>query len=65
VCVPMILGIGIVWTCVPTAALVLGRMAGWGTVGGWCGFLLETTLGATLFAVRWRRGAWRRQYAAG
>ena len=61
--IPMLLGIGIVWTCVPTAALVLGRMAGWGSIGGWCGFLVETTLGATLFAVRWKRGAWRRQYA--
>jgi MATE family multidrug resistance protein len=61
--VPMLLGIGIVWTCVPTAALVLGRMAGWGAIGGWCGFLVETTLGATLFALRWRRGAWRNIYA--
>ncbi len=61
--VPMILGIGIVWACVPTAALVLGRMAGWGSVGGWCGFLVETTLGAVLFARRWRSGAWRRAYA--
>jgi MATE family multidrug resistance protein len=61
--VPMLLGVGIVWTCVPTAALVLGRMAGWGAIGGWCGFLVETTLGATLFALRWRRGAWRDTYA--
>jgi MATE family multidrug resistance protein len=60
--VPMILGIGIVWTCVPTAALLLGRLAGWGAIGGWCGFLVETTLGATLFAARWRRGAWRDAY---
>ncbi len=60
--VPMLLGIGIVWTCVPTAALLLGRMAGWGAIGGWCGFLVETTLGATLFAARWRRGAWRDEY---
>lgn len=61
--VPMLLGVGIVWTCVPTAALLLGRMAGWGAIGGWCGFLVETTLGATLFALRWRRGAWRDAYA--
>jgi MATE family multidrug resistance protein len=60
--VPMLLGICIVWTCVPTAALLLGRLAGWGSVGGWCGFLVETTLGAALFGLRWRRGAWRQQY---
>ncbi len=60
--VPAIIGVGVVWTCVPTAALVLGRMAGWGSAGGWCGFLAETALGATLFAVRWRTGAWRRAY---
>jgi MATE family multidrug resistance protein len=61
--VPMILGVGIVWTCVPTAAFFLGRLVGWGAVGGWCGFLVETTLGATLFAVRWKKGAWRADYA--
>jgi Na+-driven multidrug efflux pump len=48
----------------PTAALLLGRVAGWGSAGGWCGFVLETTLGATLFAVRWRRGSWRKGYAS-
>lgn len=61
--VPAILGVTIVWTCVPTAALLLGRMAGWGSVGGWCGFVAETTLGALFFGIRWRRGSWRRQYA--
>jgi MATE family multidrug resistance protein len=60
--VPALIGIGVVWTCVPTAALVLGRIAGWGSAGGWCGFIAETTLGATLFALRWRKGAWRRVY---
>ncbi len=60
--VPMLLGIGVVWSCVPMAALLLGRLAGWGAFGGWCGFLLETTLGATLFARRWRTGAWRQTY---
>jgi MATE family multidrug resistance protein len=62
VAVPAIIGIGVVWTCVPTAALALGRIAGWGSAGGWCGFVAETALGATLFALRWRRGAWRRAY---
>jgi MATE family multidrug resistance protein len=60
--VPAIIGIAVIWTCVPTAAIFLGRLAGWGSVGGWVGFLAETTLGATLFAWRWQRGAWRRGY---
>jgi MATE family multidrug resistance protein len=62
--VPALIGIGVVWTCVPTAALLLGRMAGWGSAGGWCGFLGETALGASLFALRWRKGDWRRAYQA-
>ena len=28
--IPAVIGVGIVWCCVPTAALLLGRMAGWG-----------------------------------
>lgn len=56
------LGITIVWTCVPTAAFVLGRLAGWGAVGGWCGFVVETLLASVLFSLRWRRGDWRRGY---
>ena len=61
--VPALIGVAVVWTCVPTAALLLGRVAGWGAAGGWCGFLAETTLGAVLFGARWRRGSWRRAYA--
>jgi MATE family multidrug resistance protein len=61
--VPALIGVAVVWTCVPTAALLLGRMAGWGAAGGWCGFVAETTLGAIFFTVRWRRGSWRRAYA--
>ena len=60
--VPAIIGVGVVWFCVPTAALLLGKMAGWGAAGGWCGFLAETTLGAVLYSRRWRRGAWRKAY---
>jgi MATE family multidrug resistance protein len=56
------LGVAIVWTCVPTAAFVLGKVCGWGAVGGWCGFIAETALATTLFSLRWRRGAWRRLY---
>jgi MATE family multidrug resistance protein len=61
--VPALIGVGVVWCCVPTAALLLGRMAGWGAAGGWFGFLAETGLGAVLFSYRWRRGAWRDAYA--
>jgi multidrug resistance protein, MATE family len=62
--VPALIGVAVVWTCIPTAALLLGRYAGWGAAGGWCGFLAETTIGAILYAVRWRRGSWRRAFAA-
>jgi MATE family multidrug resistance protein len=61
--VPAFLGIAIVWTCVPTAAFFLGKLAGWGALGGWCGFLCETVLATILFGRRWSRGAWRRKYA--
>lgn len=59
-----ILGISIIWSCVPTAAFFLGKLAGWGAVGGWCGFLAETILASILFYWRWKRGAWRRDYPA-
>jgi multidrug resistance protein, MATE family len=61
--VPAIIGVAVIWTCVPTAAFVLGRFLQWGSAGGWCGFVGETTLGAIFFARRWRHGAWRRAYA--
>jgi MATE family multidrug resistance protein len=60
--IPALIGVGVIWTCVPTSAFALGRLAGWGAAGGWLGFLAETTLGATLFSLRWRRGAWRNAY---
>jgi len=53
----------VVWCCVPGAALVLGRWLGWGAFGGWCGFVLETSLGALLMWRRWTRGPWRRPFA--
>jgi MATE family multidrug resistance protein len=61
--VAAVLGVVIVWTCIPSAALVLGKLAGWGAVGGWCGFVVETTLATVLFGRRWTRGAWRARYA--
>jgi MATE family multidrug resistance protein len=57
--VPAVIGVGVVWTCVPTAAWLLGRLAGWGSAGGWCGFLAETAVGTGLLLRRWRRGQWR------
>ena len=60
--VPALLSIAVVWTCIPTAAFFLGRLAGLGSVGGWIGFVAETTVGAALMARRWRRGAWRLSY---
>ena len=63
--VPAFLGIAIVWTCVPTAAFFLGKIAGWGALGGWCGFIGETVLATVLFGRRWSRGAWRKKYAPG
>jgi multidrug resistance protein, MATE family len=60
--VPAFIGIAVIWTCVPTAAILLGRLAGWGSAGGWVGFVAETSVGALLFARRWRRGAWRDAY---
>ena len=57
-------GIAVVWTCVPTAALVLGKLGGLGALGGWLGFIAETTIGSLVFWQRWKRGAWRRQGSA-
>jgi multidrug resistance protein, MATE family len=61
--VAAVLGVAIVWTCVPTAALLLGKLWGWGAVGGWCGFIAETALSTAIFSVRWSKGAWRKLYA--
>ncbi|HEY8073257.1 MAG TPA: MATE family efflux transporter, partial [Labilithrix sp.] len=55
-------GIAVVWTCVPTAAFFLGKVYGLGALGGWIGFIGETTIGSLVFWLRWRRGAWRSAY---
>lgn len=57
-----IVGTTVVWIAVPGAALVLGRLAGLGALGGWLGFVLETTLASSLLWWRWSRGAWRAPY---
>ncbi|MEO8801314.1 MAG: MATE family efflux transporter [Polyangiaceae bacterium] len=54
-----LLGITIVWTSIPTAAFVLGKHFGMGALGGWCGFIMETTLSTFLFGRRWKKGGWR------
>jgi len=54
-----VVGTSVAWCCIPGAAYLLGRVAGWGAIGGWCGFVLETALGASLLWYRWTRGAWR------
>lgn len=59
-----LMGIGVVWLCIPGAALLFGRWMHMGAVGGWLGFVFETALGSALFAWRWRRGAWRGLYPA-
>ena len=48
-------GIITLWAFVPTSAVVLGRWANMGVLGGWMGFLVATALSAVLFTRRWRR----------
>jgi MATE family multidrug resistance protein len=54
-----VVGTTIVWVCIPTAALVLGHLCHLGAVGGWIGFVGETTFGAALMWRRWTHGSWR------
>ncbi len=58
-----IVGTTVAWCSIPGAALLFGRLGGLGALGGWLGFILETTLGATLLLRRWRKGAWRAGFA--
>ena len=60
--VAAIIGIGVIWLCVPTGAYFLGKLCGLGAVGGWIGFVGETTLGSIFYYFRWTRGAWRKSY---
>ena len=57
------IGIGTMWLFIPTAAWFLGRQAGLGALGGWVGFLCETTVGGILVWLRWTKGSWRKNYA--
>ena len=58
-----LVGVAIAWLCVPTAAYLLGKVLGFGAIGGWLGFVVETTLSAVIFWRRWTHGGWRRAYA--
>jgi multidrug resistance protein, MATE family len=58
------IGIATVWVFIPTSAFLLGRLAGLGALGGWIGFVGETTFGAALCWLRWKRGGWRTAYAS-
>lgn len=53
------IGILVTWACIPTAAYVFGKRLGMGALGGWLGFVGETTLGALFFWMRWKRGSFR------
>jgi multidrug resistance protein, MATE family len=55
-------GILVAWGCIPMAAHVFGRVLGMGALGGWLGFLGETSIAAALFWRRWTTGAWRADY---
>ncbi len=57
--VPALLAIASVWLCVPTSAWFLARGMGMGALGGWIGFIGETSLGAAFLWWRWSTGAWR------
>ncbi len=56
-----VVGVLVVWSCIPTAAYFLGKQLELGAFGAWFGFVGETTLSAVLFWRRWSRGGWRQQ----
>lgn len=57
-----IIGILIVWSCLPTSAFILGKHFGMGALGGWLGFVVETVLASIFFWRRWKKGSWREDY---
>ncbi|MEO7332245.1 MAG: MATE family efflux transporter [Minicystis sp.] len=56
-------GTTVAWITIPGAAYFLGRQLGWGALGGWIGFIFETSIGATLIWRRWSRGPWRKAFS--
>lgn len=59
-----VIGTTVAWTCIPGSALVFGRFGGLGALGGWFGFILETTIASALLFRRWKRGPWRLAFQA-
>ncbi len=59
------IGTTVAWTCIPGSAFLFGRIGGLGALGGWLGFILETTLGSTLLFRRYVRGSWRAVFSTG
>ena len=59
-----IIGILIVWSCLPTSAFILGKHFGLGALGGWLGFVVETVLASIFFWRRWKKGSWRADYTS-
>lgn len=54
-----LVGICVLWTCVPSFTWLLGERYGFGMVGAWLSFLIETSLCAAFFSYRWYYGRWR------
>jgi multidrug resistance protein, MATE family len=50
--------VGVAWLCTPTLGYVLGRLCGFGAVGGWCGLSLEITVASILYLWRLDRGSY-------
>jgi multidrug resistance protein, MATE family len=59
-----VVGTTIAWASFPSAAFVLGRVAGLGAFGGWLGFIVETSLGSAFMWWRWSKGPWRGDFTA-
>jgi MATE family multidrug resistance protein len=57
-----VVGTTLCWTCLPGAGWLFARTLGFGAVGAWCGFVIETAVGAALLWHRFRRGPWRAPY---
>jgi MATE family multidrug resistance protein len=57
-----LIGISCAWIFVTGAAWLFGRTLGLGAVGGWLGFIVETSVAAALYWWRWTRGGWRVGY---
>ncbi|MFO0593485.1 MAG: MATE family efflux transporter [Polyangiaceae bacterium] len=58
-----VIGTTVAWLCIPGSALVFGRWCSLGALGGWLGFILETTIASALLFRRWKRGPFRAAYA--